>query len=270
MTDPTHRQTVLWAVADLHVANRENRNIVERLVPPNPDDWLIVAGDVAERPELILETLKSLAERYAQVIWVPGNHDLFCRGTDEVTGEDRYLLLVEGCRSIGVLTPEDPFPTFGEVTVCPLFVLYDYSWRDPRTTVDEALNYAVEQQMIFTDEFAIKPFEDPILWCRRRLSYTVRRMSRVTGPTILVNHWPLIREPVNAMAFPTLGMWCGTRHTEDWPQRYNAETVVYGHLHIPDDRVIDGVRHIEASLGYPREWRRQPTDRTWPIPVKEV
>jgi len=33
--------------------------------------------------------------------------------------------------------------------------------------------------------------------------------------------------------------------------------VVYGHLHIPRTTWHDGVPFVEASLGYPREWRRR-------------
>ncbi|MGN6682235.1 MAG: metallophosphoesterase, partial [Streptosporangiaceae bacterium] len=33
--------------------------------------------------------------------------------------------------------------------------------------------------------------------------------------------------------------------------------VVYGHLHIPRTIWHNGTRHVEVSLGYPREWRRR-------------
>ncbi|WP_301206085.1 metallophosphoesterase, partial [Corynebacterium stationis] len=39
----------LWAVSDLHVTFKENQAAVDRLAPRDPGDWLIVAGDVAER-----------------------------------------------------------------------------------------------------------------------------------------------------------------------------------------------------------------------------
>ncbi|MDO5730944.1 metallophosphoesterase family protein [Corynebacterium sphenisci] len=265
----TERPRTLWAVADLHVSVPGNREVVAALAPDNPDDWLIVAGDVAERPELILRTLGELAARYARVIFTPGNHDLFCRGTDRHVGEDRYAQLIEGCRALGVLTPEDPYPQFGGVTVCPLFTLYDYSWRRPGTTVDEALAEAAERGVVFTDEMSIRPFADPVLWCRRRLAYTVRRLSRIAGPTVLINHWPLAPEPLAALRHPEMTPWCGTRHTRDWPRRYGARAVVYGHLHIPAVHDIDGVRHAEVSLGYPRQWRRRPPDHRWPYPVME-
>lgn len=262
--------TTLWAISDLHVAVKANKSVVETLHPPNPADWLIVAGDVAERPELVMRTLGTLASRYERVIWVPGNHELFCRGTDAHVGDDRYRDLVDACRRLGVLTPEDPYAEFGGVTICPLFTLYDFSWRPQGTTIDEALEMAKRSQVIMTDEFAIKPFVDPVLWCRERLRYTVRRLARVEGPTILINHWPLVREPLEAMYYPELSMWAGTRHTQDWATRYRAVHVIYGHLHIPGTTVVDGVPHTEVSLGYPREWQPREGARQWPYPVMEV
>ncbi|MBF6842465.1 metallophosphoesterase, partial [Acinetobacter baumannii] len=123
---------------------------------------------------------------------------------DRYQGRDKYTELVDGCRAIDVLTPEDPYPEFHGVTVVPLFTLYDYSWRPQGTTIDEALEMANRSQVIMTDEYAIKPFVDPVLWCRERLRYTVRRLARVEGPTILVNHCPLIREPLEAVYYPEL------------------------------------------------------------------
>lgn len=267
----TARRT-LWAVSDLHVAARGNRELVDALVRPrDPGDWLIVAGDVAERTATVLGVLSDLRDRFAQVIWVPGNHELFSRSTDTRHGRERYADLVRGCRDLGVLTPEDPWPVFAGRTIVPMFTLYDYSWRSPGTTTEEALSAAEGNGVMFTDQVAIAPYVDVPVWCRERLSATVRRLSRVTGPTVLVNHWPLVREVTDRLALPEIALWSGTRHTEDWPTRFHAETVVYGHLHIPLVREIDGVVHAEVSLGYPREHDRslaaRRADGLWPFPV---
>lgn len=268
MTD--HR--TLWAVSDLHVAAPGNRSIVDELVvAEHPEDWLIVAGDVAERSVTVRRTLTRLTERFARVIWVPGNHELFCRSTDEHRGRDRYRELVRDCREIGVLTPEDEYPVFAGHTVVPMFTLYDHSWRDPELTEAEALSAAEGNGVMFTDQVAIASFVDVPAWCRERLSYTVRRLSRVTGPTVLVNHWPLVREVTDNLELPEIALWSGTRDTQDWPVRFRASTVVYGHLHIPLVREVEGVTHAEVSLGYPREHERslppRRSRRLWPYPV---
>ena len=41
----------LWAISDLHTGHSGNKPITESLYPANPADWLIVAGDVAERTD---------------------------------------------------------------------------------------------------------------------------------------------------------------------------------------------------------------------------
>ncbi len=101
----------LWAISDLHLANRLNREALLEL-EARPDDWLILAGDVGETEAHLLYALEVLSPRFAQLLWVPGNHDLWTVPGDPspLRGEARYNRLVEICRRYGVLTPEDPYP----------------------------------------------------------------------------------------------------------------------------------------------------------------
>ena len=254
----------LWAVSDLHVTFRENQAVVDKLLPSDPGDWLIVAGDVAEKIPDVVRTLEPLVERYAKVIWVPGNHELFNRRSERVTGRARYRALVGELRTLGVLTPEDPFPVFGGVTVCPLFTLYDYSFRPLGLSAEQAVARA---RVKLDDEIAIAPYVDIEQWCRERLDYSASRLERVSGETILVNHWPLVREPTERLSEPDIALWCGTEETRDWAVRYRARTVIHGHLHIPERTLVDGITHVDVSLGYPFERGHRPPGRPWPFPV---
>ena len=129
----------LLAVSDLHVRYPENREIVAAMRPGSAADWLLVAGDVAERVADIEWALGTLRQRFATVIWVPGNHELWTRRSDPVQlrGEQRYQHLVQVCRGLGVLTPEDPYPVWdgpgGPARIVPLFLLYDYSFHPAGT-----------------------------------------------------------------------------------------------------------------------------------------
>ena len=262
----------LWAVSDLHVTAPGNREIVaEHVRPRHPGDWLIVAGDVAEDEDTVLGVLRGLADRFDTVIWVPGNHELYAREQSKRKGRAKYAYLVDNCRRIGVLTPEDPYLTFAGHTIVPLFTLYDHSWRTPGTTPAEANAAAEEKGVVLTDHYAIAPWVDIPLWCRERLRYTVRRLSHVDGPTVLINHWPLVREAMVNVRHQEIGLWSGSRHTQNWPKRYNSTSVVYGHLHIPIEIFVDNVTHTEVSLGYPHERERTLPPRlkqgTWPYPV---
>ena len=67
------------AISDLHLASPANRDALQEL-PFYPDDWLILAGDVAERFDHTRLAFAILTEKFAKVFWVPGNHDLYTPG----------------------------------------------------------------------------------------------------------------------------------------------------------------------------------------------
>ncbi|GAB6902995.1 metallophosphoesterase family protein [Kineosporia succinea] len=256
----------LLAVSDLHIGYQENRAITESLHPTGADDWLIVAGDVAEKVEDVEWTLRLLSERFAKVIWVPGNHELWTHPSDPVTlrGLERYERLVEICRGLGVVTPEDEFVVWtgegGPLTIVPMFLLYDYSFLAPGTTTkEESLKVSYDTGVVCSDERFLHP--DPYAtredWCRARIAYTQERLDAL-GPdvrTLLINHWPVERHPNDILRYPQFAVWCGTSLSADWHTRYRADVVVYGHLHIPRRTWKDGTRFEEVSVGYPREWK---------------
>jgi 3',5'-cyclic AMP phosphodiesterase CpdA len=259
----------LYAISDLHVGYPANRAYVEDLRPDSPEDWLIVAGDVAERFLDVAWALHTLRERYAQVIWAPGNHELWTPRGDRVQsrGEERYRQLVELCRRLDVRTPEDPFEVWTgadavAVAVAPLFVLYDYSFLPPGAhSKEEGLAAAANAGVMANDEVMLHPDPHPSReqWCRERVAESERRLAgRPEGlATVLVNHFPLTEAPTRALRHPEFAQWCGTTLTADWHKRFDARAVVYGHLHIPRTSHEDGVRFEEVSLGYPREWSRR-------------
>ena len=247
--EPTAGPGQLLAISDLHISYPENRALVEQLHPTGEEDWLIVAGDIAETVEDIRWTLATLAARFRKVLWTPGNHDLWTHPKDPVQlrGVARYEHLVQVCRELGVLTPEDPYPVWqgpgGPVAVAPLFLGYDYSFLPA--------------------------------WCRERVARTEERLAALPPdlPTVLANHYPLHRHPTEVLWHPEFAMWCGTELTADWHRRFRVATMVYGHLHIPRTTWHDGVRFTEVSVGYPREWRKRsqkPGTARRILPMEEV
>ncbi|MGV9308777.1 MULTISPECIES: metallophosphoesterase family protein [unclassified Nonomuraea] len=258
----------LVAVSDLHVGYARNRELLEDLPREPTDDWLLIAGDVAERWEDIAWALATLRARFAKVVWAPGNHELWTVPGDrlQLQGDGKYRALVQLCRSLGVLTPEDPFPVWtgegGPVTIAPLFVLYDYSFRTAGcATKQEALALAHEAGVVCTDEFLLHPDPYPTRedWCRARVAESERRLAACDPdvPIVMVNHFPLVREPTAILRHPEFALWCGTELTADWHRRFRTAAVIYGHLHIPRVTWHDGVRFEEVSVGYPREWERR-------------
>ncbi len=258
----------MLAVSDLHVAFAQNREIVDALRPEVEGDWLLLGGDVGELFSDIDWALRTLSARFSRVVWTPGNHELWTHRDDPVKlrGLPRYTEIVKLCRSLGVATPEDPYPVWegvgGPLTVVPLFLLYDYSFLpEGASTKEQGLARAYAAGVICSDEMLLHPDPYPSreAWCAARIELTEQRLAALDPalPVVFVNHYPLVREPTRVLRYPEFAQWCGTTRTRDWHQRFGALAVVYGHLHIPRVTWHDGVRFEEVSLGYPREWLRR-------------
>ena len=257
----------LWAISDLHLSQEINRAALAD-VPDHGDDWLILAGDIAEREEHLALAFETLGARFGRLIWVPGNHELWSvRRPDEMPlrGVTRYLRLIDLARAHGVLTPEDPFPVWpgapgGDLVIAPLFLLYDYSFRPDDVALADVRAWARAARASCADELYLfpDPYPSRQAWCAARLYEAVCRLSALppSARTILINHWPLRRDLVDLPRNPRFAPWCGTRATEDWHRRFRAEAVISGHLHIRRTDHIDGTRFEEVSLGHPRQWRQ--------------
>jgi predicted phosphodiesterase len=253
------------AISDLHLASQANRDALAAL-PSFGDDWLIVAGDVAERFDHMKLAFETLTARFAKVFWVPGNHDLWTVGGDGdgpvLVGEERYRALVDLARAHGIVTPEDPYETWtgagGPCVIAPLFLLYDYSFRPDHVGRDEVVAWAREEGAVCADEMFLSPAPWPSrdAWCAGRIEEAERRLSAIPADmeTILVNHYPLREDLIHIPRAPRFTPWCGTKRTEDWHRRFNARVVVSGHLHVRRTDRRDGTRFEEVSLGYPRQW----------------
>lgn len=254
----------LLAISDLHINHRGNLEALAAL-PDHGPDWLIVAGDVGDEPAHLEAAWQILLDRFARVLWVPGNHELWARQPGDPRGEARYQQLVDLCRATGVLTPEDPWTTWegpgGPVTLALCFVGYDYSLRPPEIAIHEVLAWAREEGIYprDLDWLHTDPHPHPADWCDARIVETEARLSALPPerPIVLVNHYPLRGEHIRIWRIPRYVPWCGTLRTADWHRRFPLHTVVSGHLHMRATDWLDGVRFEEVSLGYPRHWRQE-------------
>ena len=253
----------LWAVSDLHLSHPRNRRAFDAF-PSYPDDWLILAGDIVDGYHRFDWCLDSLKRKFRQLVWVPGNHELWARpgGADEPRGVALYEKLVAIARDHGVITPEDHYPEFphpsGTVLIVPLFLLYDYSFRPDHVSVDQVVPWAAATNSVCTDEYLLHPdpFPDRASWCGDLCARAAARLEACPPdiPKVLVNHFPLEEEHAVLPKVPRFTPWCGTRLTCGWHRRFNACAVVHGHLHTRRTHWTDGIPFQEASLGYPDQW----------------
>jgi 3',5'-cyclic AMP phosphodiesterase CpdA len=252
---------ILYAISDLHVSKRANWDALREL-PAFPGDWLLVAGDVCSHAARFAAAMRLLTERFERVFWTPGNHDLWTHPKEDrsLRGVFKYNVLVQLCRELGVVTPEDPYVYWpeGNMTIAPIFTLYDYSFRPNTVPFEEAVAWAAASNIVCNDEYLLHPdpFASRQAWCAARLRYTETRLTKAAagGSLLLLNHYPLRRELVRLRRIPRFSIWCGSEETADWHTRFGARQVVSGHLHIRTTDEIDGVQFDEVSLGYPGQW----------------
>ncbi len=264
-TGPPRR---LWAISDIHLSYKDNREAFDKLLS-YPDDDLILCGDVGESAEHCRIAFSKAAQCFRRVYWAPGNHELYTvpsQKEDGAKGEDKYMECVAVAREFGVFTPEDEYRLWegegGPCLVAPIFTLYDYSFRPDHVTMDKALEWAREQDIVATDEFLLHPhpYASRIEWCHALVEKTEAKLSAALAQhpgvkLIIVGHWPLREDLVKLDRIPRFSLWCGTKKTKDWHTKYNASVVISGHLHIPRTDWIDDTRFEEVSLGYPRQWQ---------------
>lgn len=254
----------VWAISDIHLSYKENRRALLSL-PEYGDDWLLVAGDVGEKIEYHAFAWQELSKRFAKIIWTPGNHDLWTMpNSNEPKGQNKYAALIKMAREFGVLTPEDPFARLTidgmEYCLAPLFTLYDYSFRPDDIAQNQALAWAKQANIVSNDELYLSsiPFSSVPNWARARHKIAQERLNALPANLnlVIITHYPLIQELCRLYRIPRFSIWCGTKVTATWLQKYNIKIAISGHLHMRATDFINGIRFEEVSLGYPREWRK--------------
>lgn len=259
----TRRESKLYAFSDLHVRFAANRALVENM-PAHPNDGLVLAGDIGEREDDLAWTFETLGKKFRKLYWVPGNHELWTMPGESLRGEDKYARMIDVCRHAGVRTPEDPFDVWEDAgpprAIALVSALYDYTFAPDDIAGDpfRARAWAEEEGLRCADEDMLRP--DPYASISERCAAACDRAEARFREiprelrTVLVNHYPLLREHAVLPRIPRFSIWCGTRRTEPWPALARADVVVYGHLHVPVTIWKNGVRFEEVSLGYPKQW----------------
>lgn len=252
----------LWAISDLHIGVPANRKALEQLSDFR-EDWLILGGDICERMQDLEWVFAFCSKKFARVFWVPGNHELWLitEAERQSTSVLKYASQLEMAKKYGIFTPAEPWVTFPETghIIVPLFTLYDYSFRPANIERNQVIEWASAENCVCTDEVAINPspFQNIDAWSRSLCEQARQRLEKElpeNARTILINHFPLREDLIYIPKAPRFTPWCGTRQTENWHSRYNADVVISGHLHVRRTLVRDQTRFEEVSLGYARQW----------------
>lgn len=238
----------VFAVSDLHTDFPRNRLLVERL--PRGEfrgDALLVAGDVASEVETIESTLALLRDRFGRVLFVPGNHELWVRGGggDSVEKFHRVLSL---CRELGVETRP---ARLGGVWAVPLF-----SWYEPE--FDTRGDAETEELAGWADFHFCRWPEEVRSPCAHFLEMNEPHLGAYDAPVVSFSHFVPrldLLPPTRALRFRGLPRVAGCAGLDAQLRRLGSRVHVFGHTHIPCDRMVQGVRYVQNALRYPRDHR---------------
>ena len=119
----------VYAISDLHIDYEENRQWVYNLSQSEyKDDILVLAGDVTDEIPLIEEVLLFLKKCFREVLYVPGNHELWTFRNNGMNSLEKFELIKTIAENNGIrLEPG----VFGPLSIVPLFGWYDYSFGPP-------------------------------------------------------------------------------------------------------------------------------------------
>jgi predicted phosphodiesterase len=230
----------IWAVSDLHADFRENRRLLERIpASGHRGDALIVAGDVADNLSLVTDVLGGLRQRFAEVFFVPGNHELWVRN-DPRDSVEKFHAVLAACAGAGVRTEPG---RAGGAWVVPLF-----SWYDPAFDVRGEADHASLEA--WSDNYFCRwppgPSPDALF-----LSMNEPHLRAYDAPVVSFSHFVPRTELVPAvrwLRFKGLPLVAGSEAIDLQVRRIGAQVHVFGHTHIAEDRVVQGVRYVQNHL----------------------
>jgi len=122
----------IWLSSDLHAEKEHNWRAI-RSFAAHPDDYLVLAGDVAANLEVLEETLRLLASRFKKVFYCPGNHEVWAARSTQPTSSEgspsfTKLEKVRGiCEKLGVSMEPELVGGEAGVWIVPLLSWYDLS-----------------------------------------------------------------------------------------------------------------------------------------------
>jgi len=267
----------VFAWSDLHADYPRNRERIAAAAadPAHRNDVLLVAGDVSDNLDTLARTLEGLRAGFAEVFFVPGNHEAWLRKGGFADSQEKLDRIEALCGELGVRTRPARLGNGGgaAVWIVPLASWYQKPEHGSDSLYVEKATEDAAQSMWADDLFVRWPDGDAGAAAERLLRGNQAYLSRTyDAPVVSFSHFlprreVMFRAPEEAAANPhrqpdrhpafNFSRVAGSLGIERQLRTIGSSVHVYGHQHRNRDRVLEGVRYVSHCLGYPGEGAAQ-------------
>eukprot|EP00916_Digyalum_oweni_P021973 GHVL01036417.1.p1 GENE.GHVL01036417.1~~GHVL01036417.1.p1 ORF type:complete len:317 (+),score=45.92 GHVL01036417.1:98-1048(+) len=229
------------------------------------NDILIVAGDVSEKCEILLNTLENFRKKFKFVFFIPGNHDVWLKEKTHSDSWEKMQWIVKECKGIDVQTsPQKIELPSNKGKTSSLWIVPIYSWHhksfDTEPDLTEIIVPDVENVMsdyrhckwphgwdAKTDDLArnFDELNDDFLINRGADDFVISFSHFV--PRLDLN------PEKRYLFYPKLPGSIGSNYLRARVAELTPNIHVFGHTHFAWDSTLDGIRYIQAPLSYPSE-----------------
>lgn len=267
----SHVPQRLWTWSDVHVDYAKNLELIKAVSPIDfRNDTLILAGDVTDKLELLEECLFALTERFANVVYVPGNHELWVRNSPTKNSLDKLYDIQRLCESLDILTQPVRIGTAAPeraLWVVPLLSWYHGKghpdtlygekpgcddrtaemWSDfflakwPESMADDVAQYMLQQNTQAVEQ----PYDAPVV----SVSHFLPRQD-LMKPSKGIFKYIKALDPYPEFNFSEVA---GSQGIEKQIRQLQSSVHIYGHQHRNKIREYDGVTYVSHCMGYPKE-----------------
>ncbi|NKB61083.1 MAG: hypothetical protein GKR95_02715 [Gammaproteobacteria bacterium] len=239
----------VYTISDLHVDYPANRQWLDSLSETQfQQDVLILPGDISDDRKLLSQVFNKLKSCFFEVIYVPGNHDLWVPRDQTLTSLKKFEEVLDLADSMSVVTG---VWSHEALTIVPLFSWYDYSFGSPCEWLRRSwMDYYLCNWEEFSDE-AVAVTDFFLSKNESRLSvknhHVISCSHFLPRLDLMPDHIPFEHQRV----YPVLGSW----KLDQQIRQLGSNMHIYGHSHVNRDVTLEGIHYINNAFGNPKETR---------------
>jgi predicted phosphodiesterase len=261
----------IFAMSDFHIEKQINKLWVDMLSSTYfTKDAIIVAGDISDNLSKLKKTLISIRSKFAEIFFIPGNHELWIRKNQFGDSIEKFHKILEICKTIDVKTApfkmgiNDEFPVWilplqswyvkPEESYCSLFIPRPgddpslQMWNDNYFIKWPSFNgytHAADYFMGLNKEYIGAKYDAPVI----SFSHFLPRRDLIL-PT--EDELKIYRKYSSHSTFNFTRV-AGCSGLESQIRVLRSKIHIYGHQHRNRVRQFEDIWYVSHCLGYPGE-----------------